>query len=418
KSSIDDIRPESPEGATEQGPPNGGYGWVCVACVAFINAHTWGINSSYGVFLAHYLSTNTFKGATPLEFAFVGGLSVSQGLLVAPIATLITRWYGTRVTLLLGLCFETLALIGASFAHQIWHLFLSQGICFGWGLGFLFVGSVGVVPQWFSTKRSLANGLSTGGSGLGGMVYSLASNAMIQHLGVGWALRILGICTFTVNVVATVLIRDRNRQIGTQQRAFDLSLLKRPEFIFLNGWGFFSMLGYIALLFSLPSYASSIGLTARQGSTIGALLNLGQGLGRPLVGYFSDAAGRINMAGSMTFLCGLLCFVVWTFAKTYGVLIFFAIITGAVCGTYWTTVAPVTAEVVGLKELPPALSMTWIFIAFPTTFSEVIGLELRQAHGNIFLRAQIFVAAMYVAAALCMWCVRTWKIGELEEHPR
>jgi hypothetical protein len=26
-------------------PPDGGYGWVCVACVALINAHTWGINS-------------------------------------------------------------------------------------------------------------------------------------------------------------------------------------------------------------------------------------------------------------------------------------------------------------------------------------------------------------------------------------
>lgn len=26
-------------------PPNGGYGWICAACVFFINAHTWGINS-------------------------------------------------------------------------------------------------------------------------------------------------------------------------------------------------------------------------------------------------------------------------------------------------------------------------------------------------------------------------------------
>ena len=26
-------------------PPNGGYGWICVACVFLINAHTWGINS-------------------------------------------------------------------------------------------------------------------------------------------------------------------------------------------------------------------------------------------------------------------------------------------------------------------------------------------------------------------------------------
>lgn len=26
-------------------PPDGGYGWVCVACVFWINAHTWGVNS-------------------------------------------------------------------------------------------------------------------------------------------------------------------------------------------------------------------------------------------------------------------------------------------------------------------------------------------------------------------------------------
>ena len=26
-------------------PPDGGYGWVCTACVFLINAHTWGINS-------------------------------------------------------------------------------------------------------------------------------------------------------------------------------------------------------------------------------------------------------------------------------------------------------------------------------------------------------------------------------------
>lgn len=26
-------------------PPDGGYGWICVMCSWFINAHTWGINA-------------------------------------------------------------------------------------------------------------------------------------------------------------------------------------------------------------------------------------------------------------------------------------------------------------------------------------------------------------------------------------
>jgi hypothetical protein len=40
------------------------------------------------------------------------------------------------------------------------------------------------------------------------------------------------------------------------------------------------------------------------------LLTRHLGIGRPFVGYFSDAAGRINMADTCTFLGGLFCLVI------------------------------------------------------------------------------------------------------------
>jgi len=147
---------------------------------------------------------------------------------------------------------------------------------------------------------------------------------------------------------------------------------------------------------------------------IGALLNLGQGMGRPVVGYFSDSFGRINMAGTCTFLTGLFCLVIWIFAKSYGVLIFFALIVGTVSGTFWATIGPVGAEVVGLQILPSALSIVWIVLVLPCTFSESIGLKLRASSGNIYLHPQIFTGFMYIGAALCMWFLRAWKIAELE----
>ncbi|KAI4263692.1 MAG: hypothetical protein L6R42_001175 [Xanthoria sp. 1 TBL-2021] len=275
-------------------------------------------------------------------------------------------------------------------------------------------GWVGVVPQWFTSKRSLANGIASAGSGIGGLMYSLATNAMIQSLGIGWAFRILGILAFTVNTVCAVLMKDRNKKIGATQLAFDYTLFKRLEFLLTLGWGFFSMLGYIVLLFSLPSYATSIGLSSKQGSIVGALLNLGQGLGRPAVGMISDYVGRINIAFLSTFVAGLFCLVIWIFAKSYGILIFFSLLVGTVSGTFWTTIAPVEAEVVGLKELPSALSIVWLFLVLPTTCAEPIALELRQQRGNIYLHAQIFTGLMYIAAALCMWFLRAWKIGEIE----
>ena len=89
------------------------------------------------MFLAHYLANNTFPGATPLEYAFIGGLSISPALVISPLATICTRKYGTRATLFVGVVLETAGLLGAAFTNAIWQLFLTQAVGFGLGMGFL-----------------------------------------------------------------------------------------------------------------------------------------------------------------------------------------------------------------------------------------------------------------------------------------
>lgn len=275
----DEKRRESVSRPKVPPPPNGGYGWVCTICTAIINGHTWGLNSSYGVFLAYYLKNETFPGATPLEYAFVGSLSISCAMLISPVATTCTRFLGSHTTLFIGVFFETASLIGASFVNEIWQLFLSQGVCFGLGLGFLFIGSVPIVPQWFTTKRSLASGIATCGSGIGGLMYSLAAGAMIQSIGLPWAFRVLGIIAFVVNGICCALLRDRNKIIGSSLLAFDTNILIRLEYMLIGAWGWFSMLGYVVLIFSLANYANAIGLNDSQAALISALFNFGQFLG-------------------------------------------------------------------------------------------------------------------------------------------
>jgi MFS family permease len=377
------------------------------------------VRESYGVFLSHYLTHDTFPNTSALSYAFIGGLSISQAVLIAPLATRVVHSYGTRVCLHIGVFFETLSLIGASFADQKYQIILSQGVCFGWGMGFLFVGSVGIIAQWFTKKRSLANAIAASGSGFGGLIYSLATQRMIDTLGLGWAFRILGIVSCFVNLACANLIRDRNKAVGARHKAFNVQLLKRPEFVLLQGWSILSMLGYISVLFSLPNYAASVGLSAKQGSIIGALLNLGQMLGRPVMGLVSDRYGRINIAFVLSFLCGIFCFAFWIPAKGMGLLSFFAIVGGALSGTFWATIAPVGAEVVGLKDLPAALSITWVVMVPPTTVAEPIALQLRRkGSSDVYIDAQIFIALMYLGGALCLWIVRGWKVGQLEELER
>jgi MFS family permease len=407
------LEPNSqlPDSSIDSAPPDGGYGWVCTVAAATINAHSWGFNSAYAVFLAYYLNNNIFPGTTSLQYALVGSLSLTCLMLISPVATLAVGKIGIRATMMCGVVLETASLLCASWASQIWHLFLTQGLVFGMGLGLIFIPVAAVVPQWFTTKRSLASGISLAGAGLGGAIYSLAAAAMIRNLGLRLTYRILGSIAFVVNTSCTLLIKDRNRATGSKHVPFDATLFKRWEYTLLLGFSIFSMLGYFILIFSLANFANSIGLNSSQASVASALFNIGQAIGRPLIGYFSDKTGRINMTGSMTFLAGVLPLVIWTNTKNYGVLIFFAIVEGLVAGNFWATIAPLVAEVVGLENVPCGLNLIWLVIAIPCTFSEPIALEIFSGTRS-YLGTQLFTGFMYIAAAACMLALRGWKIGQ------
>ncbi|KAF7925910.1 hypothetical protein EAE99_005945 [Botrytis elliptica] len=174
------------------------------------------------------------------------------------------------------------------------------------------------------------------------------------------------------------MIKYQNKAIGAVQIAFHTSLLKRPEFLLTLAWGCLSVLGYVALLFSISTYVNIVGLTIFQGSILGATSNLGGGLVRPVKGYASDDFGRIDTALVCTFLAGIFSLVVWILTKNFGVLNFYALIGGAVSATFITTVAPVGAEVLGLQFLPSALSIFWVSVVIPSTFAESCTLVANQ----------------------------------------
>lgn len=256
-------------------------------------------------------------------------------MLVAPLVTLTVRRLGVKPPMLTGVALQTAGFISASFAKQIWHLYISQGLLLGVGQGFIFVAFSPIVPQWFCKKRSVAMGIGSAGSGVGGLLFSFGIQAMIDNISLGWAFRITAFITVVMNSLAVVFTRDRNATVRPPLLGFDTKLLFRYDVSLLLAWAFISMLGYMALLYSMSDFATSIGLSKQRAAAITAFLNLGTAVGRPLTGYISDRFGRIEIAGLCTFLCGFLCFAVWIPAKTYGVTILLVILSGAVVGVFW-----------------------------------------------------------------------------------
>jgi MFS family permease len=167
------------------------------------------------------LAEDTFPDASTWDYAFIGGFNFAIAMLVAPVVTILTRKFGIHVTMTAGLIFQSGGFIAASFATQVWQLHICQGFLIGCGISFLYIPSLPILSQWFVRRRSLANGLSAAGSGVGGAAFAWGTEAIIQRLTIGWALRITGIIAFAANLAAIIAIQDQNNVIRPSQLGFD-----------------------------------------------------------------------------------------------------------------------------------------------------------------------------------------------------
>ncbi|RYC78822.1 hypothetical protein BFJ63_vAg18305 [Fusarium oxysporum f. sp. narcissi] len=321
------------------------------------------------------------------------------------------RELGTRPTMLISAVLQSASLVYASLPNKNWHLFLSQGVLFGIGMGLLFLPSYGIISQWFTKRCALANGIAIAGAGLGGLTYSLAVGGMIRNMSLDWAYRILAIVSAVTNITCTLLIKTRYGVTQARQLAFDTTFLKKTEYLLILGFGAFSMLGYFVLIFTLANYANVIGLDSSQDSMIPALFMLRQAIGRPGIGWLSDKFGRLNITFLMTFITGVLSSVIWVNAKSFGVLILFALVGGLSAGAFWVNAAPVLVQVMGLENLPSSMSILWLAMVIPSTFSEPIALEIYTGTGS-YLGAQLFIGFMFITASLCMLVLRGRQISQ------
>ncbi|EEY18970.1 conserved hypothetical protein [Verticillium alfalfae VaMs.102] len=129
-------------------------------------------------------------------------------------------------------------------------------------------------------------------------------------------------------------------------------------------------------------------------------MNLGQGIGHPIIGLSNDRWGRFNVAGISTLLAGLTTLFIWVFAGKYFAGLIVYALCGALAGCLWPTVAAVGAEVVGLPLLPSALSIFWTVLSIPTLLAQPIALAIKGQGrgGDSYLGVQLLAGLAYIAA--------------------
>jgi len=165
--------------------------WALVALCFALGVASRSISDSFAVFVpALQSSFEASRSAITLVYSFV-----LLGGTMAPIAGWIADRFGLRVLTVIGICAVTVATASASFAGEVWQLYLGLGIVMGFGsisLGAL--PSSTILGRWFPAHRlGVPMAVAWSAAGVGAIVILPLAQHLIATDGWRHAYRVLAI---------------------------------------------------------------------------------------------------------------------------------------------------------------------------------------------------------------------------------
>lgn len=180
--------------------------------------------------------------------------------------------------------------------------------------GCLFVPSVAIMPTYFTSKLGLVIGIAASGSSMGGIIYPIMFYRLIDEVGFGWSVRILGFTALATLLVPIAVMKMRVKPakprslidwsaftdvpyvcITTSTLHRHGSLHSLLQMTFTLG----CLIGFIGLyigLFYISYYGQATGYTdASLSFYLVPILNAGSVFGRTLPNWLADKVGPANV---------------------------------------------------------------------------------------------------------------------------
>ncbi|KAF7167940.1 hypothetical protein CNMCM6106_003289 [Aspergillus hiratsukae] len=331
-------QPDSGEKHVEDNFPEGGWrAWSVAIGNAGIMFCTLGHVNTWGVYQAYY-EANQLRGHSPSAIAWIGSLQAfsifAAGLVGGP---LFDR-YGAKVIMPSAIVY-LFSIFMTSLCKEYWQFMLAQGVLGGLANGFTMAPSMAATPQYFKEKRGAAMGIAIAGSSLGGVILPIAANRFLTrtNLGFGWSIRIIGFIIMGVLIPSCLPIKAR---LPPRKSNFFLpSAFKEPVYTLLVACMFFLFLSMFPLLFLIPSYALSQGMSTSLAFYTQSILNAASFPGRVIPAFLSDKLGKQNVLAAAALSSGILALCWQRVQGNAGILVFAAVYgfcSGAIIsGTSW-----------------------------------------------------------------------------------
>lgn len=209
-----------------QGSPSQGFGrwhWRIMlgACLVMIGGS---IVLSGMSFFHPYIIQELFPGNNGVFLWYYTFTLVSIVLSMMLLGKGLYPRLGAKRMMYLGIGLVTLGMVLFSFGSQAWHFYLAGTVLgIGYGLSFQLVPIIWV-NNWFVSGKGTAIGIVMGGTGVGGMLWSLLV-PMISS-GAGWrsAMLLVAVVVCVIPVLSTwLLMRNTPQELGLLPHGFDPS---------------------------------------------------------------------------------------------------------------------------------------------------------------------------------------------------
>lgn len=393
----------STEIESELAPPDGGLlAWLQVAGSFVLIFCTWGLTNSFGAYQTYYETGEMFSQSSS-NISWIGSIQayilMFVGVLTGP---LFDRGY-FRLLLLVGSFLIVFGIMMNSLSTKYYQVMLSQGICMGIGMGFLWVPSLGICVSYFQKYRSIAITLAASGGSIGGVIFPIIIRRLIPQIGFAWTCRVIGLICFVTLIIPILIMKQRSLP-ETKRQILMFTSFKEPAYLFLTIGLFLSFMGIYIPFYYISSYANriahtNIDLSYYLISIINASLS-----GRIVPNFYADRIGPINVMIVASFISGVLA-LAWIGIKNTPGLIVFSVLYGISAGTVVSLPPSAIGSISNnLSEIGSRLGTSFFFAAFGTLIGNPVAGKLIDIEKSEFYKGQVWSGVLILSSMffLCL----------------
>ncbi|XP_078527397.1 monocarboxylate transporter 13-like [Lissotriton helveticus] len=394
------------------GPPDGGWGWMIVLSGFMMNALSYGVIRSLGVFFVEFV--HSFHKLSS-EVSWITSISIAVQQFASPVGSALSMEYGARAVVMAGGVLAFLGILLAAFGNSLLYLYLTLGGMTGFGWALVFAPTMGAIPKYFLRRRVLALGLALTGNGLSSFIFSPLLQALIDAYSWRGALIILAAIVLNLCICGALLrplpVPEDTRPgpeeakkpskgtlfLRKMASVLDLSLFRNRGFVLYSAGMLLIGTGYFVPYVHLVPHGKDLGLSNYEAAFLMSVTALADAGARLLSGCFADLKlftmlHLLVLWNSVTGLSLLLL----PLGKSFPGIMALGLLYGLSAGAFAPIIFAVLPDLVAIERVTSAVGLCLMVMSFGGLLGPPLSGFLRDLTGDF--RVSFIVCGGFILA--------------------